>query len=189
MQLELTKEYIDRLKEAIKNGEDSFIMEKVKELHSADLAEVIVNLHKEESKYLYKLLNPDTAADALMEMKPEIRNTFLSTFTSTEIANNILVNVDSDDDLVNELSPEKQEEVITQLKDHDQVSHIVDLMTYEEGSAGSLMAKELIIVHDNWSVSKSIREMRRQAENVENVYNVYVVDDYGHLIGALSIKD
>lgn len=51
------------------------------------------------------------------------------------------------------------------------------------------MAKELIEVNLNWTVSRCIREMRKQAADLDDVYNVYVVDDHGILQGMLSLKD
>jgi magnesium transporter len=70
----------------------------------------------------------------------------------------------------------------------EQASVIVDLLSYPEDSAGGLMAKELIKVRADWSMLKCVKEMRKQAENIKNVYTIYVVDDFGRLIGTLSLK-
>jgi magnesium transporter len=51
------------------------------------------------------------------------------------------------------------------------------------------MAKELIRVNENWSVTGCMTEMRNQAENVTRVHSIYVVDNKGRLKGRLSLKD
>jgi len=51
------------------------------------------------------------------------------------------------------------------------------------------MAKELIKVNENWSVTGCMTEMRNQAENVTRVHSIYVVDNKGKLKGRLSLKD
>jgi magnesium transporter len=61
-------------------------------------------------------------------------------------------------------------------------------MNYEEGTAGALMAKELIKVNAHWSVAMAIREMRKQSEDLDSIYTIYVVDDFNKIIGTLSMK-
>jgi magnesium transporter len=65
---------------------------------------------------------------------------------------------------------------------------LADLLTHAEGTAGALMATELVKVNQNWTVLKCVREMRRQAEGIDVVHAVYVVDDNDILLGSLSLK-
>jgi magnesium transporter len=51
-----------------------------------------------------------------------------------------------------------------------------------------MMAKELVKVQGEWSVTRAIREIRRQAEELHQVYTVYVVDEEDRLTGRLSMK-
>jgi magnesium transporter len=78
---------------------------------------------------------------------------------------------------------------MSQIEDEEQVKEIEELLTYDEDSAGGLMAKELVKVNENWSVLKCVREMRMQAEKVTRVHSIYVVDDLDKLKGRLSLKD
>jgi magnesium transporter len=98
--------------------------------------------------------------------------------------------MDSDDaaDIISELSETKKQEVLSHLEDQELANDIVDLLNYDEDTAGGLMAKELIKVNSNWSIMRCVKEMRRQAEDVQLVYTIYVVDDNNTLIGTLSLK-
>lgn len=189
MQFELNTEYIEHLKNAITNQDDDFLKEQLKELHAVDIALILNQLSVEDSSYIYDLLPEELAADVLLEMEDERREALLSTFSTKEIAEQ-LDNMESDDaaDVINELPEEIQDEVLAHIEDIEQASDIADLLNYEEGTAGSLMAKELVSVYAHETVSACIDEIRRQTDNVDVMYAVYVVDDNEKLIGMLSLK-
>jgi len=86
------------------------------------------------------------------------------------------------------MTVEMQAEVLSQIEDKDYADDIVDLLSYEDQSAGALMAKELIKVKKTWSVLRCLGEMRNQARDVEQVYTIYVVDNNDLLIGTVSLK-
>lgn len=190
MQFLLTKDFIKELREAVQKEDELKVIELTHELHPADLAEIIEELDPDELNQFFQYLDSEKAADSLMELEDDIREKFLSTLTSEEIAKYFIDNLDSDDaaDVISELPEEKKDEVISQLEDVDQASDIVDLLGYAEDTAGGLMAKEMIRVNENWTLTKCVREMRKQAENIENIYTIYVVDDDSKLKGTLSLK-
>lgn len=189
MRFELTKDFINQLREAITEQNSEWIEQQLLDLHFADIAEVIDRLNSEEAKYVYYLLEEDTQADVLIELEEEVRDRFLASLSSKEIADQ-LENLDSDDaaDILGELSDEQVQEVISQMEDEEAAEDIVDLLNYDEDTAGGLMQKEFIKARIDWPVNRAIIELRRQAENVEKVFTIYVVDDFNRLIGVLSLK-
>lgn len=191
MQFELTKDFLSDLRQSIKDGQMDQLSMQFSELHPADIAEIFDSIPIQEAKRLYDVLESEHASDVLVHLEEDVREKLLTTLTSKEIAETIIDNLESDDaaDLLSELTEEQQEEVIRLIKDSEQASDLVDLLGYEEGTAGALMAKELIAVNASWTVMKCVREMRRQAEEVEQVYTVYVVDDNEKLLGRLSVKE
>lgn len=188
--LDLTKEYIQSLSDRIEAGQDSEIRTGLNELHATDIAEILDRLKFEQASYLFRLLENEVKADVLIELDEEQRSDLLSAMTAEEIAEEVLENLDSDDaaDVMAELPETKAEEVIGLLEDAEQASDIRDLLNYAEGTAGALMAKELVKVRAEWTVTRAIREIRRQAEELHQVYTVYVVDDQDQLTGRLSLK-
>jgi magnesium transporter len=191
MQFELTKEYLEDLSDAIAEGRDTFLQSELEELHPADIAEIFDQLKAPELSYLFKLLEGEKAADVMIELDEDDREKLLSTLTSKEIANRVIDNIDSDDaaDLLAELSDKKQAEVIANITDAEQRSDISDLLRYDEDSAGGIMAKELVKVRRSWTIARSIREMRKQAEDIDDVYTIYVTDDEDKFVGTLSLKN
>ena len=189
MRFTLTKEFIELVRQKIVEQDSIWVKENVLELHYADIAEILDALSNEEAKYIYFLVDEDTQADILMELDEDVRDRFLASLTTKEIADQ-LENLDSDDaaDILGELSDEQIHEVISQMEDDEAAEDIVDLLNYDENSAGGLMQKEFIQANMNWTVDRAIVELRRQAEDVEKVYNIYVVDDLNKLVGLLSLK-
>jgi magnesium transporter len=187
---ELTREFIDELKVAIENNDEVKVFNTVKDLHAADIAELYGGLTIEEAKFVYLLLDQDTAADVLIELEEDDREKFLEVLPGEIIARQFIENMDSDDaaDILGELPNEKKDEVLQNIEDLEQAGEIVDLLSYDEDSAGGLMAKELIAVNENWDVETCIREIRKQAGEVEDVYYVYVTDDKDVLKGTVSLK-
>ncbi len=190
MPFELTREYIDELHELIDRQEKTAVHTMLESLHAADIAEIFNELSIEEAKFMYMEIEGETRADVLIEMEEDRRERFFKYLSGEEIARHIIDNMDTDDaaDVIGELSETKQEEVLQNIEDAELAGDIVDLLSYDEDTAGGLMAKELIKVNADWSILTCLREMRKQAEDVDEVYYVYVVDNSNKLKGILSLK-
>lgn len=87
-----------------------------------------------------------------------------------------------------ELDEEKQEEVLSHIEDIEQAGDIVDLLKYDEDTAGGLMGTEMVLVNENWSMPECLKEMRQQAEELDEIYYVYVIDDDERLRGIFPLK-
>jgi magnesium transporter len=187
---EINKSVIESIKGLIEKGSDVQLRKRLKDLHYADIAEVIYELSTEKATYLVKLLNSEKTADALAEVDEDIREGILEKLSAKEIAEEIQ-ELDTDDaaDLIAELPEDRQETVMSQITDSDHLEDIRELLTYDENTAGGLMAKELVKVKENLSVLKCLNEMRAQAEEVTRVHSIYVVDEHNVLKGRLSLKD
>jgi len=190
MSFELTKELIKQVTSLIQQKNDVAILAILEDEHYADIAELLDELNFDNSTYIIKLLDSDKTSDVLMELDEDIREKILKNLSAKEIAEE-LEELDTDDaaDMIAELPEERQESVISHIEDEEHVKDIVELLTYDENSAGGLMAKELVKVNENWNVTQCVREMRTQAENVTRVHSIYVVDNDDKLKGRLSLKD
>ncbi len=189
MQFELTTIYVNKFKDSIEQKNNSAIKDQLHELYPADIAEILNQLSAKEAAYVYELLDDETAPEVLLELDEDKREDLLANFSTKEIAEQI-DNMDSDDaaDVISELPEEIQDEVLSQMEDIEQASDIAELINFEEGTAGSLMAKELVSVYSFETVTACIEEIRRQTENVDVMYAVYVLDNNEKLIGMLSLK-
>ena len=187
---EINKTVIDSIQELIESGADNKLRVKLKDFHYADIAEIIYELSTDQGIYLIKLLDSEKTSEALAEVDENIRERILEKLSVKEIAEEIS-ELDSDDaaDLIAELSEDRQERVMSEISDASHVDDIRELLTYDENTAGGLMAKEMVVVQEGLSILKCLNAMRAQAEEVTRVHSIYVVDEKSRLKGRLSLKD
>ncbi|MGQ8338428.1 magnesium transporter [Sunxiuqinia sp. A32] len=190
MQFELNREFVDRIQELIENDQSKEVLKMLEGLHSTEIAEVMEELNTEEAKYLYLQLDGETASDVLIEIPEHDRRRFLKVLPPEVIARQFIEFMDSDDaaDVVGDLEDEMKEAVLLKIEDKEQAGDIADLLEYDEDSAGGLMAKEMVLVNENWTVQTCLKEISQQAEEIDEIYYVYVVDDDEVLKGILSLK-
>lgn len=190
MAFELTEDLIEQIENFIEVGDNTSILELLNEVHHADIAEILDEVTTEEATYLVKLLDSETTSEALMELDEDYREEILDNLSPQEIADE-LNELDTDDavDFLSELDEDIQRQVIDAIEDEQHAQDIIEMLRYDEDSAGGLMAKELVRVRETWTVAGCVRKMRAQAQNVTRVHSVYVVDKNDHLIGRLSLKD
>ncbi len=190
MEPEISKEFLEQLREDIDGGKLHDRLPEINEMHHADIAEVLQNLPLETTRLLFSVLDDEKSADAIVELDDELRSKILEEYSGREIARDLVEHLDSDDaaDVINELPISKRREVLNNIEDPEEAKGLSSLLVYPENTAGALMATELIKVNKNLKVMQCVREMRQQAEKVEQVHSIYVVDDDNQLLGTLSLK-
>lgn len=186
----LDKDTLTHIQSLVEKRSDKQLVRKLADVHYADIAEIAESLSVDDAIYLVKLLDSEKTADALSEVDEDFREKILTQLSAKEIAEEI-EELDTDDaaDLIAELPEERQEKVMSEISDSEHLKDIRELLTYEENTAGALMAKELVKVQEDLSILKCVNEMRAQAEYVTRVHSIYVVNDKNKLIGRLSLKD
>ena len=186
----MTQEFINHIKELIEKKDSVMLQDTVSRLHPADIAEICLELTTEQARFLYRQLDNETAADALIEMDGDLRNDLLEELPSEAIAKRFVNYMDTDDavEIIRDMDEEKQEEVLSNLQDIELAGDIVDLLQYDEDTAGGLMSTEMVVVNGNWSMPECLKEMRQQAEELDDIYYIYVVDDDERLCGLFPLK-
>lgn len=186
---EYSEEYLEHIKTIIHNGDAEAARAEMATLHPADIAELYQNLDLRQAEFLYRLLDEEKQADVLMELDEDDRLKLLEAMPAEQIAKQI-DHLDTDDavDLIQQLDEEDRDEVLSHIDDVEQAGDIIDLLKYDEDTAGGLMGTEMIVVNENWSMPETIKQMRLQAEDMDEIYYVYVVDDDNKLCGILPLK-
>ena len=190
LNFQIHKDFITAIKILIAEESNVKLRKKLKDLHHADIAELVNELNSDQGTYLIKLLDSEKTADILPELDEYQREAVLENLSAKEIAEEVEI-LDTDDaaDIIAELSEERKEKVMSEITDSTHIDDIRELLTYEENSAGGLMAKELVKVQENLSVLKCLNTIKSQAEEITRIHSVYVVDNRNRLKGRLSLKD
>ena len=158
---EYSPEYLEEIRDIIKSKDSEAARKAIADLHPADIAELYQNLEIDEAEFLYSLLDEDTAADVLMELDEDDRLKLLENMPTEEIAKQI-EHLDTDDavDVIQQLDEEDRDEILSHIDDVEQAGDIIDLLKYDEDTAGGLMGTEMIVVNENMSMPECIKEMR-----------------------------
>ena len=190
MEFIINKEYIQHIESLIEENNVNELLRLLNDVHWADIAELMNELKPQDASYLFKQFESEISSEILLELDDEVREEILKSLSAKEIAEE-LDELDTDDaaDIIGELDEDIKDDVIAELEDFEHAKDIVELLRYDEDTAGGLMAKEYIQANENWNVLTCIQEIRKQAENVSHVHSIYVVDDEDRLKGRLSLKD
>lgn len=187
---ELTKDYIEQLKKIYLIEDEKEALKMIEPLHAVDIANMYDSMSLEEAKFFYLLLDSKRASEVLIELDEDERKKLLNVIPNDVIAKKFIEEMESDDaaDIIGEMEEGRQEEILSHIDDVEQAGDIVDLLHYEEDTAGGMMGKELIAVNGEWSMPTCIEAVRKQAENVKEIYYVYVVNDDNILQGVLPLR-
>lgn len=186
---EFTEEYLEKIRRIADERNREGAVAELQDLHPADIAELYENLDVAQMEFLQELLDEEKAADVLMALDEDDRLKLLNDMPAEEIAKQI-ENLDTDDavDLIQQLDEGEREEILSHIDDVGQAGDIIDLLKYDEDTAGGLMGTEMIVVNENWSMPECIKQMRLQAEDMDEIYYVYVVDNDYRLRGTFPLK-
>lgn len=163
---------------------------RLKDLHPADLADIVEGMDREERNILFSTLDLETAAETIMEVEePEMQAAIISSLDS-EKASDILEEMGPDDaaDLLADLPQRKAEELLSHMET-EEAEDVKELLKYPEDSAGGLMTTEYIALRDTLTAEEAIDQLRAQAPDAETIYYLYVVDQRGQLKGVLSLRE
>ena len=186
------EEILENIRYLLENDQPEYVLNILADLHPADISDLLEHLDSDDRLQVFERLSQQIASDVLSELEDATKEDVLEELDPTTIAE--LVNeMDSDDaaDLVQEvreLSEDKASEVLAQVED-EASEEIQELLEYPEDSAGGIMAKEYVAVNADWSVERTIEEIRKNREEVEEIYQCYVIDSDAKLVGIVPLKE
>ncbi|MBU0572968.1 MAG: CBS domain-containing protein [Candidatus Margulisiibacteriota bacterium] len=181
-------DHVEQLRTDLGRGVITIPHKHLSELHPADIAHIISQVHQQEKNAIFESLSESTAAEALHELEPMIAARILMTL-NTKKALNILekMPVDEAADVLGDLTEEKREEFLRLIKVR-KAAEIRKLLKHEDETAGGLMTTEFITIPRELTVEQTINRLREMAPSAETIYYLYVVDEEGHLAGVQSLR-
>jgi magnesium transporter len=120
--------------------------DQLKEIHPADLAEIISSIPAGNVQAVLAALDTETAAEAIHELEPELRSRVISQLESEE-ASCILEEMSPDQaaDVLGDLPRAKAQELLG-LMAETEADEIQELMEHEEDTAGGLMNSQFMAI-------------------------------------------
>lgn len=160
---------------------------KLKQLHPADIADIIEELAPAERDAVMETLDTATAAEALGEVKDDVQVRILEQLDK-ERAADILEQMPPDEaaDVLADLSADTAAEVLEDM-DRREAKELVDLLRFEENTAGGLMTPEVLAASETTSVARAVDSLRSSELPVECFDTIYLINDTTVLTGAVPL--
>ncbi len=162
--------------------------EDIKNLHPADLADILEDLDLHGREHIFNVLAPKMAAKTLSEIEPELQATIIKNESPKDAAK-IIENMEPDDaaDLLNDLTLDKAHAIISNINDSEMEEDIYELLEYEDDEAGGLMSPEVFELSPHFQKSEILKMIQNDNKDFETTYDLYIIDENGRLIGTCSL--
>lgn len=180
---------LPELREMLSTGDDDELSAVMTELHPATVADFSEGLSVEETWRLLDHSSVDRQAE-VFSFFPFDKQVAMVSGVGRERMSKLLEAMPHDDrvDLLKRLGTEVVESLmplVTKAERQD----IRTLLSFPEGSAGSVMTTEYASLPANVAAGDAINSLRQQAPSRETIYSIYVLDDAHRLLGFVSLRD
>jgi magnesium transporter len=179
----------DTFKELLENKQYRALRERLADSEPTHIAELMASIQIDEAVIAFRLLPKGLAISVFDDMDGAFQNQLLEAF-SDQAARNFLEAMPPDDriELLDEV-PAKVARRLLQILSPDQRRVTMQLLGYDEETAGREMTPLFVDLHSYMTVTQALERVRQLAINRETVYVCYVMDRRRYLIGTVSLKD
>lgn len=164
-------------------------MDRINQLHPAEIADMIRDLNIEEKEMFFNSLDRQKAAETLLTSQPDVQKTFFKTLSIKKIAK-MLETLPADDAaaILTMMPSINNIKVLRQMKPGI-AAKIKKILSYGRETAGSLMATRFLTIPAHLNVKKAIEYLRKEMPKPKHVFYIYVEDKDKKLIGITSLRD
>jgi magnesium transporter len=181
-------EFVDRVLDAVDDGDDETARRLVEPLHPADVADLIELAARDEREGLVKALAGIVSPDVLAEMNEYVRDDLLDELEPQQVAD-IAGQLETDDAvaLIEDLDRDEQQAVLRAMEPDDRAA-VEEALSYPEESAGRLMQRDLCAVPEHWKVGQVIDYLRSTDDLPTDFWEVFVVSPNHHPVGTCKLS-
>jgi magnesium transporter len=180
--------FVEKVLDAVDEGDDETARQLVEPLHPADIADLIELAARDERDGLVKALAGIVSPDVLAEMNDYVREDLLDELEPQQVAD-IAGQLDTDDAvaLIEDLDRDEQQAVLERMEPDDRAA-VEEALSYPEESAGRLMQRDLCAVPEHWKVGQVIDYLRSTADLPTDFWEVFVVSADHHPVGTCKLS-
>ena len=183
--LDFNKEFINTFSEKIENENIEFINQTLKDLHEADVANLIENLNPSTRIKLIELESFNINPEIFIELNESIQSEVLQLLSIDSIIK-IIKRLESDNALktLENLEKDTKDKVLEKLPPKDKFL-LEEGLSYPDDSAARIMQREFTAVPSNWTVGQTIDYLREDKDLPEEFLEIFIVDNDFKPIGTV----
>ncbi len=176
-------------KELLESNQYRALQQRLVDLEPADIADLLASLPADRMVIAFRLLPKNFAIDVFDRMDGSSQNQMLEAF-SDRAAKTFLEAMPLDDraELIEEVLAKVARRLL-QILSPEQRQLTMQLLGYEEETAGREMTPLFVDLHSDMTITKAMERIRQLSINRETIYECYVMDRQRHLIGSVSLRD
>lgn len=184
----LKPEFVDAVVDSVEAGDDEAVRELAGRLHPADVADLFEQVGRDKRADLAAALSEILDGEVLAEMNDFVREALVDELDNVQVAD-LAANLETDDAvaIIEDMEAEDQREVLRAL-DPDDRAAIEEALTYPEESAGRVMQRELVAVHENMTVGDVIDFLRANQDDTLDFWEIFVVNTAHHPVGTCALS-
>ena len=184
-----TEKYIENIRNIIAENNSEQAQEILKDLHPADIAELLGEIDEQRLPILFRILPKELAAETFVEMDSDEQELLINAFSEREL-HDVVEELFVDDavDIIEEM-PANVVKRILRHTDSEMRNSINEILRYPKDSAGSIMTTEYVSLKKDMTVSEAFDRIRRTGVDKETIYTCYVTDTDRKLIGLVTVKE
>ena len=181
-------EFIDKIIVDIEAANNLEIKSSLKDLHAADIAEMLEFLSTNQRTYLLNQLDSEDYTDVLAELDDSIIDQTVNLLQHEKVAKSIS-DMETDDavGLIESLEPDTQKKILDKVSAEDR-EIFNESLNYPEDTAGRRMQKEIVSMPSFWTVGQAIDYLRDEEELPEDFFELFIVDPSNKPLGSVSVS-
>lgn len=181
-------EFIDKIIVDIEAANNLEIKSSLKDLHAADIAELLEFLSTNQRTYLLNQLDSEDYTDVLAELDDSIIDQTVNSLQHEKVAKSIS-DMETDDavGLIESLEPDTQKKILDKVSAEDR-EIFNESLNYPEDTAGRRMQKEIVSMPSFWTVGQAIDYLRDEEELPEDFFELFIVDPSNKPLGSVSVS-
>ena len=183
-----TKNSLIFVTDLIEKNKDNELLEYTKELHNADIADLLHNLEPESRLDFVNKIRSNFDPEILTYLNDSLRDEIIEVLDIKQLASNAkTLDVDDAVDLVEDFEKSDQTTFLENIEENER-KLIVEGLNYPEDSAGRLMQRNFVAVDDSWNVGKTIDYLRSNKKNLpEDFYDIYLINPEKKITGIVPL--
>ncbi len=184
----LTAEFVRAVSSALSSEDQKTARELTKNLHAADLADLIEQLRRSERVDLIDKLGRTFDVESLPELEEDVRDELMEALPNNVIASAVR-KLDTDDAvyLIEDLHESDRQEILKKVPRVERDA-LIRALDYPEDTAGRLMQTEFVAIPSFWTVGRTVDFLRDNDDLPKNFYEIYVVDEAFHTTGWVPVS-
>ena len=180
-------DFVAHVADALAAGDAKSVRALTRDLHAADLADLIASLEQDDRVRLIAALGRSFDVEALAELDETVRDELLEALPNEVIASAIK-KLDTDDALylIEDMSESERADILAKVSREDRAA-LARALDYPEYTAGRLMQTEFVAVPAFWTAAKTIDYIGTEKDLPGDFVEIYVVDPAYHLAGVVPL--